>query len=174
MFLLASASPDENDNATEEMKRDNTRGVIKLRLISPGSFLSSVADKEAKKRASSVVCSLVCNRDLSGSGLTRNLTLNICVETEAVYIIASITGGFSAWCINADDFSSMLKGDAKTIPAFKCFSSLFLQLTAPHKHTGTIPSPLRLGTPIDVASCVQGIIIRLHSPLLLCPATRPS
>jgi hypothetical protein len=126
MFFLASASPDENDNATEEVKKTNNRGVVKLRLISPSSFFNSPADEDAKKRASSVVCSLICSKDLAGSGLSKNLTLNMCVEAEAVYIVSSIAGGFTAWCINADDFSSMLKGDIKAIPAFKYRHAMFL------------------------------------------------
>ena len=125
MFFLASASPDENDNATEDVKKYNNRGVVKLRLISPSSFFNSPVDEEAKKRASCVVCSLICSRDLAG-GLTKNLTLNMCVEAEAVYIVSSISGGFTAWSINSDDFSSMLKGDSKAIPAFKCRHSMFL------------------------------------------------
>ena len=126
MFFLASASPDENDNATEDVKKYNNRGVVKLRLISPSSFFNSPVDEAAKKRASCVVCSLICSRDLAGNGLTKSLTLNTCVEAAAVYIVSSISGGFTAWCINSDDFSSMLKGDSKAIPAFKCCHSMFL------------------------------------------------
>jgi len=134
VFLLASASPDENDNATEDVKKYNNRGVVKLRLISPSSFFNSPVDEAAKKRASCVVCSLICSRDLAGNGLTKSLTLNACVEAEAVYIVSSISGGFTAWCINSDDFSSMLKGDSKAMPAFSLFRHLFDPTRASQLH----------------------------------------
>jgi len=69
MFFLASASPDENDNATEEVKNEH-RGVVKLRLIFASLFFNSPADEDAKKRASSVVCSLFAAK-IRGSGLSR-------------------------------------------------------------------------------------------------------
>jgi hypothetical protein len=124
MFFLASASSDENDN-DDESKKDNSRGVIKLRVMSADQFLSGTADEHVKKRASSVLCSLVCDKRYVGPGLDKNLTLSMCEgpdlddgDKRAVYVVASIYGGFGAWCITAENFSSMSKGAIK-IPSFK-------------------------------------------------------
>jgi hypothetical protein len=124
MFLLASASPDENDS--EDEAKNNSRGVIKLRLLSANQFLSIPADERSKSRASSVVCSLVCDRRHNFLRLAKKVTLNMCEGADhsdgskrAIYITASITGGFCAWCITAADFSAMSKGTVKTIQSFK-------------------------------------------------------
>lgn len=124
MFLLASASPDENDS--EDEAKNNSRGVIKLRLLSPNQFLSIPVDERSKLRASSVVCSLVCDRRYNVLRLAKKVALNMCEGADysdgskrAIYITASITGGFCAWCITATDFSSMSKGTVKTIQSFK-------------------------------------------------------
>jgi hypothetical protein len=124
MFFLATASCDENDN-DDESKKDNCRGVVKLRVMSAEQLLSAGADDRVKQRASSVVCSLVCEKRYVGPGLDKHLTLCMCEGVDlddsskrAVYVVASIYGGFNAWCISADHFSSMSKGPIK-IFAFK-------------------------------------------------------
>ncbi len=123
-FFVASASSDENDN-DDESKKDNSRGVIKLRVISASQFMGVDVDEQVKKRASSVVCSLVCDKRYIGPGLDKHLTLSMCEGADlddgskrAIYVVASIYGGFSAWCITADNFSSMSKAAIK-IFAFK-------------------------------------------------------
>jgi hypothetical protein len=125
LFLLASACPDENDS--EDETKNNSRGVIKLRLLTTSQILQSPADVQANKRASAVVCSLVCDRRHKALLLAKNLTLNICEgmdvnrsSSRAIYIVATVIGGFSAWCITAEHFSSMQKGNIQTIPSFKC------------------------------------------------------
>ncbi len=186
MFLLASACPDENDS--EDDTKNNSRGVIKLRLLTASHFLQSPADVQAKKRASAVVCSLVCDRRQSTLRLAKNLTLNMCEGADvnhnsnrAIYIVASVPGGFSAWCITAEHFSSMQKGNIQAIPSFKCSHarlSLFVHRLLTLAHTGTTCAPIRCSEIcILLASCMRGLplptptFIRL--PLLLLP-TKPS
>ncbi len=120
LFLVASASHDENDSE----EGNNSRGVIKLRLLSANQ-LDKHAVANAKNRATSVICSLVCHR--RHSGLAKSLSLSMCEGPDyddgskrGIYVTASIYGGFCAWCITAADFLSMSKGTAKTITSFKC------------------------------------------------------
>lgn len=120
LFLVASASHDENDSE----EGNNSRGVIKLWLLSANQ-LDKHAVANAKNRATSVICSLVCHR--RHSGLAKSLSLSMCEGPDyddgskrGIYVTASIYGGFCAWCITAADFLSMSKGTAKTITSFKC------------------------------------------------------
>ena len=112
-FFLASASP--NDNDSEEYGNPKTNGVIKLRLL--------CADEPMTCRASCVKCSLVCDpKSEKRSWLDKNIKrLSICERStnegeRAVFVVASITFGFSVWCITHKLFKDMSSSAVKILP----------------------------------------------------------
>ena len=102
---------------SEEFGNPKTNGVIKLRLL--------CSDQPVDARASAVKCSLVCDpKSEKRTWLDKNIKrLSICERLthegeRAVFVVASITFGFSVWCITHKLFKEMSSSAVK-IPPFK-------------------------------------------------------
>jgi hypothetical protein len=167
LFFLASASP--NDNDSEEYGKTTTNGVIKLRLMS--------AERPVDARVSAVKCSLICDPKVSKnfegvSGWTwldKNIKkLSVCerltVDGErAIFVVASVTFGFSVWVITHAHFKDMATSPVKISP-FKCALPLtrpFISLPSSNRR------PLLESTEFPFCTQVLQARRRRKQPLLL-------